>query len=240
MTGVDITSALGLVAMLLFTAWVCDADLLARRLWARWRSHPEPTPGVSADDWCPGCDRIVPAGQMGWGEDGDYRCGACLGITTAGGAAEIQVQLDVLQELGVFAHDEVAGLVPLRVKVPPILRQTAAYKSGTVPLNALPKLPRDAIVPPKPKRRVCSCPDCVAFGPREDHREPVPPKWPPIPEGTPSMEWKATELHAYLMAFDPDVTPAARTKREMLSLALAHHQHGDAGEPFPYGERFGV
>lgn len=46
-----------------------------------------------APAWCAGCDRLVPAGQMGWSDDGDYRCAKCLGITTSSGWAEAAVQL---------------------------------------------------------------------------------------------------------------------------------------------------
>lgn len=132
------------------------------------KTLPPPAP---VDDWCPGCDRIVPAGQMGWSEDGDYRCGACLGITTAGGSAEIAVQLDDAATIDKAKRR--AARRKSKVKGPLILQEQTAGP-GSVQISASGDLAVTVVVPPKGGGGVVvprpnRCPDCEAFA-HQHHR----------------------------------------------------------------------
>lgn len=138
-----------------------------RRLQRREIQAAPITPPEPVDDWCPGCDRIVPAGQMGWSEDGDYQCGACLGITTSSGSAEIQVQLDDAATI------DKAKRRARRAEYRRVKARSAAYFAaqqiagpGSVQIQASGDV--NVVVPPKGGggvmvHRPHRCPDCEAF-----------------------------------------------------------------------------
>lgn len=158
-----------IVTAILFAAPLLLGPMLKRRhLRREIQARPVPPP-APADDWCSGCDRIVPAGQMGWSEDGDYRCGACLGITTAGGSAEIAVQLDDAATIDKAKRR--AARRKSKVKGPLILQEQTAGP-GSVQIQARGDV--NVVVPPKGGggvvvHRPHRCPDCEAFA-HQHHR----------------------------------------------------------------------
>lgn len=128
MVGVAILFGMPILFMIL------DSAMRSRR-----RSQPriKSLPPPSVETWCAGCDQLVPSSQMGWSEDGDYRCVRCLEITTSSGSAEIQAQLDVAQ------------VIPLVV---PKVRPPKGGGGVVIPRNRVYDFPK--------------CPDCEAFGHR--------------------------------------------------------------------------
>ncbi|ADX31924.1 hypothetical protein TPA2_gp10 [Tsukamurella phage TPA2] len=214
------------VTFILFVTPLLLGPYLKRR---RLASQPRlsPAPPIPVETGCSGCDRLVPSTQMGWSEDGDYRCGACLGISTSSGTAELQAQLDAAQRPAWLQTEDTYA--PKRrkskVKGPLILEQTAGPGSTQIQAGG------DVHLVMPPKRRVCSCPDCVNFGPNEDHLKPTPPERSPFPKGTPSMDWSIPQLKAYLDFYEIE-TPPKQLKRQLVERAAAF----DIGAPMPHGE----